>query len=328
MKVPIETLPVELRIKIYELGDVGSIMGEFEYVRPWARTILMSGILNDKDAIEIAAIQKGKPRKFMCEVIAYSGNIPMMKWARSDRSSPKDDAVMDRSMTMKRIRLTPFPWSEYTCANAAKFGHLTLLKWLHEQGCPWDILTFGSAAAFGNIKILEWLYQKKCPWHWGTFCHAARAGTLDVLKLKWLHERKCPWSEHTFAAAVETGNLGLVEWLIEQNCPRHDCHVLGTAAGTGNLTMVKWLVDRGFPMNKDACSSAAYWGKLEILKWLHEQKCPWDGKTCKYARKYGYDNVYSWAILNGCPDDNSSDSDDLWLDDEEESSEDEVMANK
>jgi hypothetical protein len=50
-KVPIETLPVELRIKIYELGDVETI--STDHVGPWGRTILLSGILNDKDAIKI-----------------------------------------------------------------------------------------------------------------------------------------------------------------------------------------------------------------------------------------------------------------------------------
>ena len=71
MKVPIETLPVELRIKIYELGDVRTITDtyimsndedDYWYLIPWTRTILMSGILNDKDAIEIAAIvEKSTP---------------------------------------------------------------------------------------------------------------------------------------------------------------------------------------------------------------------------------------------------------------------------
>ena len=54
-KVPIDTLPVELRIKIYELGDVSRIHDDYAF--PWTRTMIMSGILNDKDAIEIAAIQ-------------------------------------------------------------------------------------------------------------------------------------------------------------------------------------------------------------------------------------------------------------------------------
>jgi len=165
MKVPIETLPVELRIKIYELGDVSTITCLVPNQIPWARTIIMSGILNDKDAIEIAAIQRGKPRKIMCNYIAYSGNLPMMRWARSDKSSLKlhDDEVEVR--TMKQIRLNPFPWDEWTCYNAAKFGHLKLLKWLHDQGCPWDSNTFEIAAHFGNIEMVEWLYQKKCPWN-------------------------------------------------------------------------------------------------------------------------------------------------------------------
>jgi hypothetical protein len=138
MKVPIDTLPVELRIKIYELGDISSTICWCGF--PWARTILMSGILNDKDAIEIAAIQKGAIRREMCNILALSGNLPMMKWARSDKSSKKDDAAEEKSM--KHIRLTPFPWDEKTSRNAAKFGHFKLVKWLHEQGCPWNAETF------------------------------------------------------------------------------------------------------------------------------------------------------------------------------------------
>jgi hypothetical protein len=95
----------------------------------------MSGILNDKDAIEIAAIQGDETEEIMCNCIAYSGNIPMMKWARSDKSSSNDETdVEERSR--KQLRLTPFPWDTETCSNAAKFGHLQLLKWIHEQGCP------------------------------------------------------------------------------------------------------------------------------------------------------------------------------------------------
>jgi len=30
------------------------------------------------------------------------------------------------------------PWDEWTCAYAAKGGHLEVLKWAREQHCPWD----------------------------------------------------------------------------------------------------------------------------------------------------------------------------------------------
>jgi hypothetical protein len=326
-KVPIDTLPVELRIKIYELGDVSTI--STGYVIPWARTILMSGILNDKDAIEIAAIQEGKPRWIMCNYIAYSGNLPMIQWARSykpmlmsgtlndkdviamkrgksgqimcnyianssnvsmvkwvrsDEVPRKDDAdATEQSMkqirlapfpwyertcrnaarfghlkllqwlhkqgcpwncrtrsdevprkddateepSMKQFRLAPFPWSEQTCCNAAKFGHFKLLKWLREQGCRWSHRTFSDAATFGNIEMLEWLYQMKCPWDSETFTAAARFGHFDVLK--WLHEHQCPWDEHTFTAAVRTGNLEMVEWLHENCCKKRTARGLKVA---------------------------------------------------------------------------------------------------
>ena len=42
MKVPFDTLPVELRIKSYELGDVSAISTDRGF--PWAMVILMSAI--------------------------------------------------------------------------------------------------------------------------------------------------------------------------------------------------------------------------------------------------------------------------------------------
>jgi hypothetical protein len=141
-KVPIDTLPVELRIKIYELGDVSRIF--LGYTPSWQRTIIMSGILNDKDAIDITAIQKGEAtRQRMCDSIALSGNLPMMKWARSDKVPRVNDAAVEER-SIKQIRLVPFPWGEETCSNASEFGHMKLLQWLHEQGCPWDHRTFTS----------------------------------------------------------------------------------------------------------------------------------------------------------------------------------------
>jgi hypothetical protein len=242
MKVPIETLPVELRIKIYELGDIGeiSIKSRYSFI-PWARTILMSGILNDKDALEIAAIQEGEPRKIMCDYIALSGNLPMMKWARSDKASKKDDAAAEERL-IKQIRLDPFPWDEETCRNAAWFGHFNLVKWLHEQGCPWHGGTFSAAARLGNIDMMEWLYQKKCPWDQWTFSWAVESENLDVLK--WLHDRKCPWDVNTFRSALFTGNLDMVKWLHEQKCPWEKFEISAVDAEKGDF-MVKWLVDHG-----------------------------------------------------------------------------------
>jgi uncharacterized protein YabN with tetrapyrrole methylase and pyrophosphatase domain len=44
------------------------------------------------------------------------------------------------------------PWDKWTCAEAAKGGHLEVLKWMRENGCPWDEWTRRVAAKKGYIE--------------------------------------------------------------------------------------------------------------------------------------------------------------------------------
>jgi hypothetical protein len=217
-KVPIETIPVELRIKIYELGvDIGDIF-PVRYEVPWVGTIFMSGLLNDKDAIEIAAIQRSNPRRrpgrIMCELIAISGNLPMMKWARSESPSTKHDAT-----SMDRLPL--FPWDAWTCSNAARFGNIEMLKWLHQKKCPWhpwdsSILTY-VAAENGHLESLKWLHEIGIPWNEKTCAAAATGGHIDILM--WLREHDCPWDGNTLKCAKASGFDDVYSWAIQNDCP-------------------------------------------------------------------------------------------------------------
>ena len=49
-------------------------------------------------------------------------------------------------------RAENFPWDERTCKNAAKGGHLEVLKWARENGCPWDEETCTNAASKGYVE--------------------------------------------------------------------------------------------------------------------------------------------------------------------------------
>jgi hypothetical protein len=176
-----------------------------------------------------------------------------------------------RSITMKKIRLNRLPWNKETCRNAAMFGHLQLLKWLHEQGCPWDEDTFDAAVRYGgNVEMLEWLYKKNSLWMRGWHCSlGAISGNMDVLK--WLHGRKFLWGIDTFDIAIEKGNLEMVNWLHEQKFRLKTHSSLYAAARSGDIAMVKWCLDHGCIMNKYASIAAAEKGNLEMLQWLHEQ---------------------------------------------------------
>jgi hypothetical protein len=46
---------------------------------------------------------------------------------------------------------------------AAKGGHLEVLKWARENGCPWDELTCANAAERGHLGMLQWARANGCP---------------------------------------------------------------------------------------------------------------------------------------------------------------------
>ena len=49
-----------------------------------------------------------------------------------------------------------FPWNSSTCAYAAEFGHLEVLKWLRENGCPWNYNTYLLAHQRGHTEVAQW----------------------------------------------------------------------------------------------------------------------------------------------------------------------------
>ena len=53
-------------------------------------------------------------------------------------------------------------WDVETCANAAKGGHLEVLKWARENGCKWDEYTCQFAAEQGHIKVKDWAKENGC----------------------------------------------------------------------------------------------------------------------------------------------------------------------
>jgi hypothetical protein len=49
-------------------------------------------------------------------------------------------------------------WDKQTCEEAARYGHLNVLQWAHENGCPWTEKTFTKAAEGGSMDICKYTY--------------------------------------------------------------------------------------------------------------------------------------------------------------------------
>ena len=106
------------------------------------------------------------------------------------------------------------------CANAAKNGHLEVLKYLHEEAkAPWDYDTAYLAARNGHLHILEYLVERKFDKYSEFACeHAAKYGHLDCLK--YLHETaKWSWDSHAVRYAHKNNHTDCVQYLLDNNCP-------------------------------------------------------------------------------------------------------------
>eukprot|EP00953_Heterococcus_sp_UTEX-ZZ885_P036526 18803-Heterococcus_DN1.PRE.2 len=58
------------------------------------------------------------------------------------------------------LRLKGCPWDADACKQAADYGELDTLRWLHENGCPWDTDKIHTAAAQGGVAIMQYIQQQ------------------------------------------------------------------------------------------------------------------------------------------------------------------------
>eukprot|EP01127_Copromyxa_protea_P004718 TRINITY_DN14548_c0_g1_i1.p1 TRINITY_DN14548_c0_g1~~TRINITY_DN14548_c0_g1_i1.p1 ORF type:complete len:404 (-),score=76.53 TRINITY_DN14548_c0_g1_i1:174-1361(-) len=157
------------------------------------------------------------PRK--CDIFASTGNIDLVKWARSNLCK----------------------FDVQTCVNAAASGSLELLKWLRECNCPWHWKTTEEAAVNQNWDIVKWAVLNGCPVTSDTCAAAAHHGEFEMVK--WLLDCNCSidtWTAHN--AAVE-GHWSLFKWLVNKGCPVTDSS-LELAERLGGPRIAEWAREK------------------------------------------------------------------------------------
>merc|ERR1711937_604011 len=103
---------------------------------------------------------------------------------------------------------------------AARNGHLSELKWLHNRRYAWTSSTTAYAALGGHLKVLQWARSKGCPWDEQTCTMAAAKGHLEILQ--WARSQGCPWNSWIWKYARLSGNSEILEWLKTQDYPKED----------------------------------------------------------------------------------------------------------
>jgi hypothetical protein len=104
---------------------------------------------------------------------------------------------------------------------AATYGHLDVIKWLHEnriEGCTRDVMS--GAAYNGHLDIVKWLYENRTDgFAAGGMCLAAWSGHLNIVK--WLYENRTDEYHIKYVMMNQCDydkNLHILRWLRDY-CP-------------------------------------------------------------------------------------------------------------
>jgi len=171
-----------------------------------------------------------KDEIYFCARVAQTNKLELLKWIREEKKCEWDKLTISAAAYKGYLEMVKYcvanecPINEWACTEAARNGHLEVLKYLHEEvKAPWDWATAYLAAKNGHLHILEYLVERKFDKYNEWACElAAENGHLDCLK--YLHETaKAPWDEDALYFAHENNHTECVQYLLDNNCPLPEC---------------------------------------------------------------------------------------------------------
>lgn len=136
--------------------------------------------------------------------------------------------------------------------NAAKGGHLHILKWsLYQQSVPClklkmdtgEISVALTAMEYGHVECVEWfinhtnLLESK---HWSFYSKAARRSSIGVMEL--LKKHNVPMNWRNCVTAATCGQLDALKWLRANGCEWNEFVVI-EAIRYKHLHVLEWAVN-------------------------------------------------------------------------------------
>jgi hypothetical protein len=162
--------------------------------------------------------------------VARTNILELLKWAREVKKCKWDQCTIIEAARSGHLEMLKYCVANncrtdpYACECAAQNGHLECLKHLHEEAkAPWDWRVASEAAKNNHLHILEYLVHRKYDKFDSTFpCrYAAKYGHLDCLK--YLREvAEAPWDCEAVRFARERDRRECLHYLLENGCPLPD----------------------------------------------------------------------------------------------------------
>jgi len=184
---------------------------------------------------------------------------------------------------------------------AAEYGELDILKYIHENGGScWNKQVSRSAIENGHVHVLKYIHEKGGPVSESivNLSDVAKNGHLNVI-IYFRDTGLFPLSKIKIGTinynAACNGHIHILQYLHENNNLWSESASRGAAFG-GHLKILKYLQANEYPWAEDVCTHAAKNGQLDVVKYLCEE-----GWACFYAAKQGYFEILKYLHENGCP---------------------------
>ncbi|SPN79573.1 Ankyrin repeat-containing protein [Cedratvirus Zaza IHUMI] len=138
------------------------------------------------------------------------------------------------TMALERGYLHILQWSIHCykgknlCEQAAKLGHLEILKWARSQNYPWGPNVCSKAALHGYLEVLKWARENGCKWNKSVILNASIKNDLEILQ--WTIANGGEWHNICMIHIIRNGNMKTLQW----------------AVANGGFTNVKFYVKRCF----------------------------------------------------------------------------------
>lgn len=162
---------------------------------------ICTSYLNHNDIIYYLGDWTKFDKHDICTISGQNGWIDVLEWGHNNKHYATD--------------LHCF----WLIIGTAEYGHLEMLKYLHNCGYEMSWEATVGAARYGHLDILKWLKEMNCYEACGdkAIVEAARNGHLEIIK--WARSNNDPWNENVCNLAKLNKHFELLNWLKNNDCP-------------------------------------------------------------------------------------------------------------